>query len=339
MERASLAEIRVKTYKSRDSWWTVLLVDPLASRLVRLVSPYRSVTPNRLSLAAALIGLVAAACFAFATPWWLVAGAVLFHFAFVADCMDGKVGRLNGTGTVFGAWLDYMLDRVRVVTCTAALMGGLWAVTHNPLYLVLGGVVVFLDMFHHLNSLEISRVKGKMRSKLSAAAQRTAIARGETGALPPRFVEEVVVEVPSGDASQAVANRTKWVEREVVDLNEDFRARFGLFVRLRNLLRRGRIRPNVMSTVELHMAVFIIGPLIGAATGHVAGAVAAVTVVAGALLLVFDLAIIYKLYLSTKGFEQQLAKAIATAEAAEAAAGIQPPVAAPAPAATGGHAV
>lgn len=321
-ERASLAEIRAKTYKSRDSWWTVLLVDPLAARLVRLVAPYRSITPNRLSLAAALLGLVAAACFAFGTPWWLVAGAVLFHFAFVADCMDGKVGRLNGTGTVFGAWLDYMLDRVRVVTCTVALMGGQWAITHNPLYLVLGGAVVFLDMFHHLNSLEISRVKGQMRSKLSAAHQRAAVARGDSADLPPRFVEEVMVEVPSGDATDAVAGRTAWTERQVVDLNEDFRSRFGAFVKLRNLLRRGRIRPNVMSTVELHMAVFIIGPLIAALTGHVAGAVATVSVVAGALLLLFDLAIIYKLYLSTKGFQRQLDKAVAAAESAEAAAGV-----------------
>lgn len=320
MERASLAEIRAKTYKSRDAWWTVLLVDPLAARLVRLVTPYRSITPNRLSIFAALLGLGAAACFAIATAGWLVAGAVLFHLAFVVDCMDGKVGRLNGTGTVFGAWLDYMLDRVRVVTCTTALMGGQWAVTHDPLYLVLGGVVVFLDMFHHLNSLEISRVKGQMRAKLSAAHRRAAAARGESAELPPRFVEEVMVEVPSGDATQAVSGRTAWVEREVVDLNEDFRSRFGAFVRLRNRLRRGRIRPNVMSTVELHMAVFIIGPLIGAVTGHIAGAIATVSVVAGALLLLFDLAIIYKLYLSTTGFQRQLDKAEAAADAAEALA-------------------
>jgi phosphatidylglycerophosphate synthase len=28
-----------------------------------------------------------------------VAGAVLFHLSFVIDCMDGKIARLNGTGS------------------------------------------------------------------------------------------------------------------------------------------------------------------------------------------------------------------------------------------------
>jgi phosphatidylglycerophosphate synthase len=319
MERASLAEIRAKTYKSRDAWWTVLLVDPLAARLVRLVAPYRSITPNRLSLLAALLGLGSAGCFALARPWWLVAGAVLFHLAFVIDCMDGKVARLNGTGTVFGAWLDYMLDRVRVVTCTIALVGGEWAVDHNDLWLVLGGVVVFLEMFHNLNSREIARVKGQMRGKLAGAHKRAATARGETSELPPRFVEEVMSEVPTGDASEAVAGRENWVDREVVDLNEDFRSRFAAFVRLRNALRRGRVRPNLVSTIEFAMFVFIVAPLAGAAFGS--AALAGVIVAIGALLLLFDTAIIYKLYLSTKGFERQLRQAEADADAAEAAAG------------------
>ncbi|NUO59085.1 MAG: CDP-alcohol phosphatidyltransferase family protein, partial [Hamadaea sp.] len=27
-----LAEVKERTYKDRDSWWTVLLVDPIAAR-------------------------------------------------------------------------------------------------------------------------------------------------------------------------------------------------------------------------------------------------------------------------------------------------------------------
>ncbi|MFL5286419.1 MAG: hypothetical protein ACJ8AW_36945, partial [Rhodopila sp.] len=33
--KVTLQEIRERTYKPRDAWWTVLLVDPLAARLVR----------------------------------------------------------------------------------------------------------------------------------------------------------------------------------------------------------------------------------------------------------------------------------------------------------------
>ena len=122
--RFTLDEVRAQTYKSRDAWWTVLLVDPLASRLVQLVSRFRSVTPNRLTMAAFLLGIGAAACFAMADRWWLVAGGLLFHLSFVVDCMDGKMARLNQNGSMFGAWFDFIFDRIRVVICTVALMGG-----------------------------------------------------------------------------------------------------------------------------------------------------------------------------------------------------------------------
>ncbi|MCW2948614.1 MAG: hypothetical protein JWR24_5331 [Actinoallomurus sp.] len=38
--------------------------------------------------------------------------------------MDDKIARLKGTGTVLGGWLDYVFDRVRVLTCTLTLMWG-----------------------------------------------------------------------------------------------------------------------------------------------------------------------------------------------------------------------
>jgi phosphatidylglycerophosphate synthase len=313
LTRTPIAEIRQRTYKSRDAWWTVLLVDPLAVHIVRWVAPYRRITPNMISVVAFTFGLGAAVCFAFGTPWWLVAGALLFHVAFVLDCVDGKVARLNGTGTVFGAWLDYMMDRVRVVTCTAALVGAQWYRSGNDLWLALAGLIIFLEMFHNLNALESLRVKGQMRGKLSRQHKRTAAALGGESGLPPRFVEEVMKEIPAGDPSQADLIDVK---RTVVDLNQEFRSKFGFFVKMRNVLRRGRIRPNLVSTIEFAMFVFIVAPLAGAAFGQ--AAFLGVIIGASALIMLFDGAIIYKFYLTTQGFQRQLEKATAEAEMAEA---------------------
>src|SRR3954470_3855723 len=127
--RSSLQDIRVQTYKARDAWWTVLLVDPLAARLVRLVAPYRWITPNLLTVLAMLLGVASAACFLAHDHRWLIAGAVLFHLSFVVDCMDGKIARLNGTGSMLGAWFDFMFDRLRVFICAATLFGGQYART------------------------------------------------------------------------------------------------------------------------------------------------------------------------------------------------------------------
>jgi phosphatidylglycerophosphate synthase len=300
-QRFTLQDIRTQTYKDRDAWWTVWLVDPLASRLVRLVAPYRWITPNRLTVAAFLLGLAAAGCFAQQQYRWLAAGAVLFHLSFVIDCMDGKVARLTGTGSVFGAWLDYVFDRLRVLVCTIALMGGQFAHTGDLRYLWAGGAVIFLDMFRYLNALQMGKVKNDMRGRLAAA-------RGE-GTQRPVFVEETVTEQPLGAAT---ADHLAAAEQPVVDVYGDFRTRFRLFVRFRNALVRQRIRAHVVSGIEFQMAVFIIGPV----TGWILGT----TVVAGALLAAFELLLIFKLWTATRSFARHLAAAQAEAATVEAEA-------------------
>ncbi len=306
--RFTLAEIRTRTYKDRDAWWTVWLVDPLASRLVWLVSPWRWVTPNRLTVSAFLLGLAAAACFWQQTWGWLAAGALLFHLSFVLDCMDGKIARLNGTGSVFGAWLDYVFDRLRVLVCTVALVGGQYARTGDFTYVWLGGVVIFLDMFRYLNALQMGKVKNDMRMRLAAV-------HGD-GAAAPVFVEETETLHPTGPAVAPAGATTvdrNGVQRPVVDVYGDFRSRFGAFVRLRNRLVGRRIRAHVFSGIEFQMFVFIVGPL----TGWIIGT----TTVAAVLLSAFELLLIVKLWTATRSYVTHLAQAGVPSEAdAEAVA-------------------
>lgn len=264
-ERHSLAEIRERTYKVRDAWWTVWLVDPLAARLVWLVAPWRWVTPNRVTVTAFLVGVGSAVAF-WGHDWaWLVLGAVLYHVSFVLDCVDGKIARLNGTGSVFGAWLDYVFDRLRVLACAIGLFGGAFHATREFHYLWLGLAVIFLDMFRYLNALEIAKVKRDMHERLAAAG-------GEPVAAAPAY----------GD-----------------DLQDDFRTKFGRFAAIRAFLLRNRIRAHVFSGIEFMMFVFIVGPLIDQVT--------LVTIASSALMIAFELLLIYKLWTTTKTFSRRLA--------------------------------
>ncbi|AGL18604.1 CDP-alcohol phosphatidyltransferase family protein [Actinoplanes sp. N902-109] len=310
-QRFTLGEIRTRTYKDRDAWWTVWLVDPLASRLVWLVSPVRWITPNGLTMGAFVLGLVAAACFAQGDYKWLVAGAVVFHLSFVLDCMDGKIARLKGTGSVFGAWLDYVFDRLRVLVCAVALMGGQYAKTDNIHYLWLAGVIIFLDMFRYLNALQMGKVKNDMRRRLEAA-------QGE-GAARPLFVEETDAEHPVGVGSVATAVDSHGEERPVVDVYGDFRSKFGAFVKVRNALVRQRIRAHLFSGIEFQMFVFIVGPL--------TNQIAVFTILSAVLLAAFELLLIYKLYTATRSYTRKMAQigvtSEAQAEAVAAAAGVE----------------
>jgi phosphatidylglycerophosphate synthase len=233
VRRSSLQDIREQTYKVRDAWWTVLLVDPLAVRLVRLVAPYRWITPNLLTVLAMVLGVGSAACFLAQDRWWLIAGAVLFHLSFVVDCMDGKIARLNGTGSMFGAWFDFMFDRLRVFMCAAALFGGQYARTGHVAFLWTLVVVTFLDLFRYLNSTQMAKTRQSMRDLLEEAR----------GPMP----EEPVTGTPMPPQ--------------------------GPRARLREALLQRRIRTHLFSGIEFEMTVFIIGPLTGQviATSAIAG--------------------------------------------------------------------
>ena len=75
----------------RDAWWTVLLVDPLASRMVLPVANRTDITPNQITIVSFAVGLLSAAAFTQGDHPWLVLGALLYHLSFVLDYMDGKI--------------------------------------------------------------------------------------------------------------------------------------------------------------------------------------------------------------------------------------------------------
>lgn len=263
----TLTEVRERTYKPRDAWWTVFLVDPLAGRLVVAAANRTSITPNQVTWAAFALGLGSAACFVMGGWTWLAAGAVLYHLSFVLDCVDGKIARLKGTGTVFGGWLDYVFDRIRVLACAVALMWGQYRLTGQDLYLILGIVVVFLDMLRYVDAFQVAKVRRAMRRQLDEAIG---------GADEEHDVEP----------------------EELIDLQRGFRSRLSWYLAARDWLRDHRVRTHLMSGIEFQMAVFIVGPLLGL--------VVPVTLAAAGLLLVFEVAIMYKLWLSSRDLTKAL---------------------------------
>ena len=300
-----LEDIRA-TYKRRDAWWTVFLVDPLVARLMLPVANYTNITPNQISAASFVVGCLAAMCFAQGDYPALAGGAALYHLSFVLDCMDGKIARLKGSGSLFGMWFDYSFDRYRVFICAVALGYGQVQRSDDPAYIWLALIVVFLDMLRYMDALQVSKLRREMDRRLRAARNaRLARRRGDeyvvtdgiearrVGTLSP--VRPRSYRVPATDASTA-AIRPAGSERP--DLNRDFRTRFRLWHRLREALAPRRVRAHLFSGIEYQMFIFIIGPLLDA--------VAALIVVSSAMLLTFELLIVYRLLLSTKEFEREI---------------------------------
>ena len=323
-ESLPLAEVRRITEKKRDAWWTVMLVDPVATPLVRQLAKRTRITPNQITWGAFVLGLVSAGFFLMGDWQWLIAGALVYHVSFLFDCMDGKLARLTDQGSVFGAWLDFVFDRIRVMACAFALGAGQYSRTGETHFIWLAGVVVFLDGLRYINSLEIFKTRHMMRKQIKS---RIRAARQAEDGDSLAFMEDLLRENPAADIEQDLAkvqepatqqsvagtesNQSADPEgatdstdeeaskpKQVVDLHQEFRRRFPLYLRFRSALLRHRIRPHLISGIEFQMGVFIIGPLFDA--------VLPVAIVSGALLLAFELAIIYKLLLSTRDFARTL---------------------------------
>lgn len=311
MANFTLDDVRQRTYKARDAWWTVLLVDPLASRLVKFTANRTRVTPNQLTVGALVLGLAAGACFAVASWPWLLAGALLYHLSFTLDCMDGKIARLKGTGSVFGAWLDYIFDRVRVLACAIALMAGQYHATGNSAYIWTALAVVFLDMLRYMDALEIYKVRAQMRDTLTAArreADSLELAAQRAGGHVDddlRSAEGTLTEDPEADMEDRVVGDDPAGAAANAALQSGFYQRFPWYIRIRNVLMAGRIRPHLFSGIEFQMGVFIIAPI---AAAIIPGAIIPVVIASAAGLLAFELIVIYKFWLAARDYSRTMTK-------------------------------
>jgi phosphatidylglycerophosphate synthase len=105
--------------KGRDCWWTVLVIDPLAGPLVRVIRGVRWITPDLLTAVSVLLAFGAAVAYALDD---LVIGGVLFQASFLVDCMDGKLAALRQVRNPYGGFVDAVGDALRFITCTGALV-------------------------------------------------------------------------------------------------------------------------------------------------------------------------------------------------------------------------
>ena len=309
----TLDDVR-STYKKRDAWWTVFLVDPMAARMLLPIANRTSITPNQVSLAAFAVGLGAALAFAQGDHSALVVGALLYHLSFVLDCIDGKIARLKGTGSVFGMWLDYSFDRYRVLACTAGLMYGQYRRDEDVTFIWLAGLVTFLDMLRYMDALQVYKLRSGMNRQLRAAgrAARRSASLGRVYSVPlgedARYIGVSSARDVGYRAVPAAmtADPSMYAQRagQRADLHSEFRSRFGWWARVRDGLKERRVRPHLFSGIEYQMFIFIIGPLLNA--------VLPLVIFSAVMLLVFELAVIYKLLLSTRDFEREMQRLTAT---------------------------
>jgi phosphatidylglycerophosphate synthase len=131
----------------RKSWWAILFILPVARRLALFFINRTSITPNTITLGSFIFIIGAVFAFLSGASAGLIAGAVLFELNYLFDCVDGTVARVKKLGTPLGAYLDPMLDRLRIVLLTLALAWGQYLTTSDI------NVVLLAFLYLGLNNL------------------------------------------------------------------------------------------------------------------------------------------------------------------------------------------
>ncbi|WP_017570708.1 CDP-alcohol phosphatidyltransferase family protein [Nocardiopsis halotolerans] len=292
MPRFTFAQVKEETYKAKDAWWTVFLVDPLAGRLVVWTANRTNITPNQLTLGAGVLGLLSVLCFAapalapggpseVANFLWLLGGALLFHLSFVLDCMDGKIARLKGTGSTFGTWVDFVFDRIRFFGCVMALLIGQWAVTGHVAYLIVAPVVVFFDLLRYLNGSQVAKTRRSMHLSLAELTGDVDTLSHQGGADPEDDEEADEPARPNAPAPT------------------------GLYPRVRDWLLRRRVRPHLFSGIEFEMFLCVVAPMTAlfALFTPLNGLIIPVAVFSVLALSFFEVALVLRLWKETRRFE------------------------------------
>lgn len=106
-----------------------------------------SITPNQITLASGVLGLMAAPFFLSSSPLLQGMGGFLFLVHSIVDGCDGELARLKFQESRWGGVLDFWIDNVVHVAIFGCMALGWYYETQDPLTLTLGAVAIVATIF------------------------------------------------------------------------------------------------------------------------------------------------------------------------------------------------
>ncbi len=166
-KHTTLADIKRKTLKPVDAWWTVLIIDPLAIRLMWvLIRLFPRVTPHAITSASLLLGGISAYLFYMG---FFLGGALFYQLAFIMDCVDGKLGRLQNTSSPAGSfWDGFVGDMVYGLNLMAITLSR--RIGLRPEILLLGIFMLFLRALSNYTNLYVKRPERGVHAPFTPAS-------------------------------------------------------------------------------------------------------------------------------------------------------------------------
>jgi phosphatidylglycerophosphate synthase len=113
-------EVYQKTKKVPDLFWNRFVCRPVAAVLVSWLKDSR-VTPNQVTLASFVVGIVAAGLLlCLPGHLGLIVAVLVYQASYVLDCADGMLARWRGVASPAGHLLDFLMDELKAFAILAA---------------------------------------------------------------------------------------------------------------------------------------------------------------------------------------------------------------------------
>jgi phosphatidylglycerophosphate synthase len=136
-------------------------VRPIAGLIVRPLF-HTSVTPNQVTVAAMVSGLIAAVCYAAGGASWTPLGSVLLWTKDILDSADGQLARVRGAYSRIGRFLDsigdFVVNAAVFAAITSALTirtGSLWFIPAGAAALLAITLRISYHVFYQVSFLHL----------------------------------------------------------------------------------------------------------------------------------------------------------------------------------------
>jgi len=146
------------------------------------------ITPNQVTLGAAMVGLLGAVFIASGNTSYMIWGFFLAHVQSILDGCDGELARVRFQQSALGEWLDTAVDDGLNIIIFAALGMGFHRATGSTLYLMAGFMASLMHIAYDFVALTEIRRQGetgeiiKIRWRLTGSDDmKTRLNKGRRG--------------------------------------------------------------------------------------------------------------------------------------------------------------
>ncbi|PVA06479.1 CDP-alcohol phosphatidyltransferase family protein [Thalassorhabdomicrobium marinisediminis] len=130
-----------RCFHGNEPWFNIFVLKYVTIPTTRFVANHTNLTPNHLTILSLFAGLMSAWSYAVG---YIVLGALLYLISYTLDAIDGKLARLKGLRSEYGAWLDIAVDRIVFSSVAVALC---YSQLSSDIAIFAASLLVFLFLF------------------------------------------------------------------------------------------------------------------------------------------------------------------------------------------------